>query len=677
MSSSNAVRLARNSRMMRKFFGRMVRTTYPSGTSLVALSAQETGRYRFKHSLRYTCTLRTPAGERVSIAVRGNMPSIDTRAEMDVADTVQRKLSRHGFAFGEYRSPASFGTVPSLGINLYEEVPGVTLERLIRRRAPRAVPTIAHAGAWLAKLHNEKLSVGPRRTAGLIERDAGFFRDDARRYAPEVTEPMVRLTYAASRALCDNVTTMRAYERTAHGDLNLGNIIAAPHRVSFIDFGNSVRVDPLTDLGNALAQLDLLVWKGHCSAPRRNRLARALLRAYRSHIHGIGPAFTRRIDLHRAWWTLQVLSYTLSTDRDTGVRIAPAAYATAERLLSNNGYAPAPALVRADRAAIRRTLIDEASMHAYFQERIDRFFPGAQKIERVAVRHQPALSTTSYLTRYRLTITMPDGTIIEKTVRGNFVDRATFNVMVRVYGARSARLSSMRPLAYEGTIGYEFYEELDGTPLRMVRPSSAHFSILMAPIGHALAHLHTVRTTGITSLGLHRERDQVIHNRNRIVRAEPSLRAVADAAARAVIGIERLVWTKRRAIVHNDFQASNVIVTGPSRVGVIDFTLSGVAHPAIDVGNFLAHLSVMLHGIVSPAVIERRRHAFLTAYLSHYRGHARTNMLTTIPLFELRSALDILAITLINLGPRDPNRRRYVTLLRDTIQRHLSTLLTI
>lgn len=676
MNRTDNVRLARNNRTMRKFFERMVRTTYPKGTSLVALSVQETGSFKFKHSLRYDGTLRAPDGARVTIAVRGNMPSIDTRAEMKVADAVQRTLSRHGFAFGTFRSPGSFGTIPSLGMNLYEEVPGVPLDLLISRKNPSAVSATALAGAWLAKLHNEKLAVGPRRDAEQVDRDAGFFRDDARRYAPGIAEPMVRLTFAAARAQRENAIAMHAFERTVHGDLNLGNIILAPGRISFIDFGNSIRFDPLTDIGNALAQLDLLVCEGRCSAPLRTVLARTLVRSYRAHVHGIGPKRARRIDLHRAWWTLQILSYKLSTDRAVGLRFAPSAYTIAGQLLSKHGYAPARSLVRVSLPDARSTLIDEVSMHAYFQKRLDRFFPGAQKIEHVAARHQPALSTTSFLMRYRLTITMPNGSVVEKTVRGNFIGNATYRIMASVFAARSSRLSSMRPLAFERSLGYVFYEELAGTPLRMVKPSSPRFTRLMVPIGHMLARFHSIRTVGIAPLDLADDRTQIMHNRDRIIRADPSLRATANLATDMIVSLERLVWTKRRAIVHNDFQASNIVMTGPTGVGVIDFTLSGIAHPAIDIGNFLAHLAVMLYGHVPQSSIERRRQAFLGAYLSHYQGHARANLQSTIPLFELRSAFDILAITLINLGPRDRNRKRYVMLLKHTIHRLITVLLT-
>jgi hypothetical protein len=34
-----------------------------------------------------------------------------------------------------------------------------------------------------------------------------------------------------------------------------------------------------------------------------------------------------------------------------------------------------------------------------------------------------------------------------------------------------------------------------------------------------------------------------------------------------------------------------------------------------------------------------------------------------VSVFELRSAIDILAITVVNLGRRDPNRKKYVDLL--------------
>ncbi|MFH0829487.1 MAG: aminoglycoside phosphotransferase family protein [Candidatus Kerfeldbacteria bacterium] len=655
--------LLTNHRYMRRVFARLVRRYYPRGTTIVSLKVKEVGSFRFKRALRYELGLKDPAGRPASVLVRGNVPSSDTQNEATVADRVQRALAKHGFAFGTLRSPVSFGVVAPLCLNLYEECPGLTLERLLRTNDKRAIVLVKDAGAWLAKLHQKKLGVSPKRTPDDNITEAAFFQDDVIRYAPRYSENMIRILGAAVQSQQYIVSNFSRTLRSIHGDLNLGNVLRGRDECTgFIDFGRSVVYDPLSDVGNFLAQLDFLAWEMPRLKREKKVLFAVFLKEYKRCVHNLGPRVAQRIGLHHAWWLLQILAYKLSTDAHFGRRVAGRALNATANLLAQNKFPVAPPLIEADRSTLRIALTDTAVMHGFFQNKLTSFFPDTQKVERITISQPHALSTTSFLTRYRLVIMLPDGRLVQKNVRGNYVSKETLRIMRATYHHTTEFFDTIRPLYFLTRPGYVLYEELSGESLRAVPIRSQRFIGLIRPIARALATFHSIPVTSIKRLSWNSEQALVHSNASRAMKGVRSGRHTIRNAYETLVQAERPIWSAHRAIVHNDFQASNIIQNA-KKVGFIDFTMSGAGHPAIDVGNFLAHLTVMLYGKVGQRRVTALRKLFITEYLRWCRGIRRENFLSAVSVFELRGSLDILAITLTNLGTNDPNRRRYVGLL--------------
>ncbi len=674
MSRREDIRLVKNRRVMRRIFERLVRQKYPLGTRLERFTFEEVGTFRFKQALHWVLKLRTASGDTVRIAIRGNVPSKDTRQEIHVADRVQRALAHHGFAIGELRAPVSFGVVPRLRLNLYENYPGQTLKSLVRGRDKRAPAVAARAGAWLSAFHAKRLRVSPLMTRSRIAAEAGYFRDDVSRHAPRSAGTMIRLLAAAVQAQTEILRSRRSSFRTIHGDLNLGNIVSGSDgSIGFIDFGNSWTHDPLNDLGNFLAQLDALVWTQRCTPGLADRVATAFLRSYQR--GRTSPDAQRRIDVHHAWWTLQILAYTLSTKPKTGRRLIARSFATASRLLQKHHYIVHSTLEQSSRADFRRMLINQTSMLAYFADHLPAFFPKAEKVEAIALTVQPALSATSFLTKYRLAVRLPNGALTEKIIRGNSIDSKTYAIMRTLYRARRRGFEVIRPLAFHPRIPYVFYEELLGTPLRQAHVRAPSYQYRLRDVAHALARFHQVQSRGLRRLQWQDElnflrgisRQTRIHDRGDIGPLREVLRTLRNH--------EHLIWSVRSVLTHNDFQASNILTT-PHGIGIIDYTRSGFGHPGLDVANFRSHLYIMLDGLLLPRRIERMVAIFTLAYRRSIPGSWWPGIAASIPIFELRSTLDILATTVTNLGPRDPNRRRYVTLLRQRIG-YLSRLLQI
>lgn len=656
-------RLSKNHRYMRRVFARLVRRSYPRGTRVISLSIHEVGSFRFKHSFRYELRLKDPAGRAATALVRGNVPSADTRSEATVADRVQRALAQRGFAFGSLRSPVSFGVVAPLNLNLYEECPGVTLERMLRKGDGRAKALTRDAGAWLAKLHTHNLRVSPTRDIKHVVTEAAFFRDDVIRYAPRFSDAMIRTLGAAVHAQRQVISDFSRLFCSIHGDLNLGNVLRGyDDCTGFIDFGRSVVYDPLSDIGNFLAQLDFLAWEVPSLRQNKEMLSKTFLKEYTRRARNSAARSPERIALHRAWWLLQILAYKLSTDMPFGRRVAGRALDAAAALLTDNGFPVAAPLSKSGRSALPNALTDAAVMHGYFQQHLASFFPGTQKIEQVVLSQPHALSTTSFLTQFRLVIMLSDGSLVQKKTRGNFVSPETLRIMQAVYRNTTPLCATMRPLSYLDRAGYVLYEELAGESLRAVPVRSRQFSALIRPVARALASFHAVPSAGIRRLLWKNELAVINDNARVVMKRLPSGRRVIRDAHGTLVRMERALWDADRTIVHNDFQASNVIQNA-GNIGIIDFTMSGCGNPAIDVGNFLAHLTVMLYGKVGKRRVAEMRKVFIAEYLRSRWKAKRKRVLSVLPTFELRSSLDILAITLKNLGENDPNRRRYAGLL--------------
>ncbi|HEB01556.1 MAG TPA: hypothetical protein ENI16_00995, partial [Candidatus Portnoybacteria bacterium] len=97
-----------------------------------------------------------------------------------------------------------------------------------------------------------------------------------------------------------------------HGDPGPKNIIVGPEKeIAFIDFGNSWRFDPLSDIGNFLVQIDLIAWRKYASQKYINQLKNIFLKEY-FEARGIKrKEALKRIHLYQAWWAMQILAYTV------------------------------------------------------------------------------------------------------------------------------------------------------------------------------------------------------------------------------------------------------------------------------------------------------------------------------------------------------------------------------
>jgi aminoglycoside phosphotransferase (APT) family kinase protein len=101
---------------------------------------------------------------------------------------------------------------------------------------------------------------------------------------------------------------------------------------------------------------------------------------------------------------------------------------------------------------------------------------------------------------------------------------------------------------------------------------------------------------------------------------------------------------------HGDFQPKNILVAG-SRVTVIDFDRFALAHPARDLGHFVAQSTTMAAARTGSLSTTR---AWNDAFLDEYRRHAPPEALVALNVFTARSLLEILYYRLVVRPVRDP-----------------------
>ncbi len=302
-------------------------------------------------------------------------------------------------------------------------------------------------------------------------------------------------------------------------------------------------------------------------------------------------------------------------------------------------------------------------MRGFFSRREQAFFPGAMRVVSCRYTHRPTLSTSSYLTRFDVTVQYPNGKRVHH-VRGNTVDQQTSAIFRRLAQTKHV-FRSPRPLDYLTPPGYILYEETSGSTLRQLAFTSSRWPAIAESIGGSLAAFHCTPARGLRQLHWRQEVDFLRTCHAAIVRRSPSRRTWATRVITVLQTHERLAWSRQPGLTHKDFQASNIILG--SAIGIIDFTLSGVGPTAFDLGTFVTHLAVMCHGRVAESRVQHWRERFLQGYAKSIGAVSWRKTAADVPIFELRSAIDILSITLQTLGEDNNPGRAYCQLLTKRI----------
>jgi hypothetical protein len=185
---------------------------------------------------------------------------------------------------------------------------------------------------------------------------------------------------------------------------------------------------------------------------------------------------------------------------------------------------------------------------------------------------------------------------------------------------------------------------------------------LASQIGEGLARFHATRLRAKRDHPLAQEL-AVLRERLAAVGSETeSWRERSERIAAACERLAARLPDTARTGIHRDFYSDQVVVDGAA-LTIVDLDLFANGDPALDAGNFLAHLTEQAlreHG--NPEALADREHAFREAYLSRAPSAGAPAVRT----YEMLSLARLLQVS-----RRIPERRATTEALFDWIERRL------
>ncbi|MDQ3696211.1 MAG: aminoglycoside phosphotransferase family protein [Chloroflexota bacterium] len=177
---------------------------------------------------------------------------------------------------------------------------------------------------------------------------------------------------------------------------------------------------------------------------------------------------------------------------------------------------------------------------------------------------------------------------------------------------RDAGIATPAPLAYLADYRMLVHAAAPGEPLAALRRTAA-FTTWMEPAAHALARFQATDVPGLSTHPLSAEMDLLTATATAIGRLLPDVAPRVQAVA-AGIGNRLAAIQELPATSHGDFYDDQLLVSAADVI-LIDLDDARCAHPLLDAGNMLAHLTLAADRGDVPA---EAGEAFAGAYLRRY-----------------------------------------------------------
>lgn len=517
----------------------------------------------------------------------------------------------------------------------YEWLPGRLLSDVI------AEPTLHldvanRVGSALAELHAQRSQQLQRLTRQEETTNLMSLAADLGHLCPEIADRTNQLARTLSQRLVDEPPV----NLPIHGDFYANQVLIGEETVACIDLDSAVLGDPAADLGNFLAHLEWSATRGEFPRDRIEPIRESLLDGY--------GRFQRRRDLKRIdlytvisllrlaphhfrrgdpIWPERIES-TLSRTEGVLNRAAVRLWSKNNRLESV-GHAldvkvsdPFQATQDPCMPALEAAL-DPITVQRQFEKHLRRGLNdlGPWRLQEIGVtRHKPGRRC---LVEYDLSPQEPGGPIQSMTlvgkIRAKGLKRSQHRVQKLLW---RAGFSSDHPDAVSVPKPIGVVPEFQMCVQRKV-PGVAATHLLAEPGGVDLARriafaIHKVHKAGVRTVRRHGMPDElrILHDRlARVVQRKPEWQARIRRLLQACDRIGAQTPAPKTCGIHRDFYPDQVLVDG-KRLHLLDFDLYCEGDPALDVGNFCAHLiehSVRTTG--SPDAMAQQQHALVEQFV--------------------------------------------------------------
>lgn len=475
---------------------------------------------------------------------------------------------------------------------------------------------LRRVGEALAALHAQQSHRIPTRTAD-DELDALL---EAAASVAWVCPPLAARALDLAHRIGADLGGLPGAPRPIHGDFHAKQVLLLEEGVAFVDLDEAVRGDPAADLGNFAAHLEIHALRGHLRRDLVEPLGGALLGGYASAAPAPEPG---RVGVHTAAGLLKLAPFPFRHREPDWVarteallRRAEELLAQAEPLLAARAREPAaaplaPLAPPAPRASVEDPLGASRDPAMPFLARaleprdaerlLSRCLPGADggrvRVRAIRVRrHKPGRRC---LLEYDVLVERPGGppealTLIAKSrVKGANVATHGLMAVLRRAGFGDDSLDGVlvpEPLGVAPHLRMWLQRKVAGTPsIQLLEGLDG--PALARRIADAIRKLHVAH---VPTQRRHAMSDELRILRDRLTMLAAARPGWGPRLEGLLEGCERVgasVAEPAPRGIHRDFYHDHVLVDGP-RLYLLDFDLYCLGDPALDVGNFLGHLTV-------------------------------------------------------------------------------------
>jgi len=395
-------------------------------------------------------------------------------------------------------------------------------------------------------------------------------------------------------------------EGPIHGDFYPGQVLIASDAVNVIDLDRAGRGDPRVDLGNFIAHLECDALEGRIAPGVVASLADALMDGYeeaahiscRSGIHafiaagllGLAPRPFRTRDPEWAARTATILDCAESVlTSSAGLRRARSAVPP---VVSD------PFDTLADRAlSLPSEALDPAAMERRFSQ-LPTFRDGGRSVRLSAIRVNRHKSGRRCLIEYDLIVSRDDcptrlETVVAK-VRSKGADTRTYRLVQTLWRGgfnkdSADEISVPEPVGLLPELKMWVQRKAPGTPaIELLNDGTA-----VAVAGRAAAAICKLHESSASPARRHGTDDELRILRERLAEVAvetPSWRRRLDAIFEASVRVAKTLPAAKPRGIHRDFHPGQMLVDG-EHIYLLDLDLYAAGDPALDVGNFLAHVT--------------------------------------------------------------------------------------
>lgn len=524
---------------------------------------------RYKPERRLVARLEAKNGD--VVVVRGCLPTDFERCAAGASAFQPREALRVASCVGASRGDSAIALAWLEGCSLDEA--------LARDDAPLAM--LGTVGTALAELHGQ-----PVASLRTMAREQEVARLSA------VSEAVAFLCPAVAgrvRAVFERIADRLPLNARCpiHGDFHAKQVLLHGNAAAFIDFDEAALGDPMIDVATFVAHLRRDAISGRLSDERVDACSATLIEGYRRMSDAQLDGLAVRVAA-----ALVLLAPHPFRDREPSWRERMAAIV--DRAASTLDVTPMRSTAGA-RGAMADTAVSQAAVQRYLTRvpRVAEMIGSRASVERLRVIKErpnrrrvieytmrsavgPHESVTIIGKQHHRGINTRSYAVLERLRERGFSDTSADGVAVP------------EPLGMVPDLRMWLQAHAPGTPasVALLEPGGTRIA---RRIAEALWKLHSSDVQPDRVHTLEDETEILVRRLEEVAAAQPQHASRVARIAIACATVAARIEAVPPALIHRDFYASQVHVDG-TRLWLLDFDLCCLGDPAIDAGNFLAHL---------------------------------------------------------------------------------------